>query len=160
VQLWALLYLLNRGEVRQVVVFSGMTVIAGAALIKDLWLAPPAHREVGLLRGSAVGRVDFWREFGWWRPAHALLVYLDLLGCILSRSAPTRSLVGFGKVAALGGSGSRLEPRRWVAIVRKNGTLGQKSGAESTLASPASQRRQRRTSWQRAQTFSASRRAP
>lgn len=31
-------------------------------------------------RGSALGRVDFWREFGGWRPALCAAGLLDLLG--------------------------------------------------------------------------------
>jgi uncharacterized membrane protein len=79
VLLWALLHLVNLGEARQVVVFSGMALIAAAALIKNLRHAPPAWREAGLFRGSALGRAVLWREVRWWRPALALLVYLTLL---------------------------------------------------------------------------------
>jgi uncharacterized membrane protein len=79
VLLWALLHLLNLGEARQVVVFSGMAAIAAAALIKNLRLAPPAFREVGLLRPSALGRRAFWRELGVWRLGLALVAYAALL---------------------------------------------------------------------------------
>jgi uncharacterized membrane protein len=77
--LWALLHLLNLGEARQVVIFLGMALIAAAALIKNLRLASPAWREVGLFRASALGRAELWRELGWWRPALGLLAYLALL---------------------------------------------------------------------------------
>jgi uncharacterized membrane protein len=80
VLLWALLHLLNLGAARQVVLFGGMALIAGAAVIRNLMLAPPAGRAVGLLRATALGRREFWRELGWWRPALALPVYLALLG--------------------------------------------------------------------------------
>ena len=55
VLLWALLHLVNLGEARQVVVFSGMALIAAAALIKNLRHATPAWREVGLLSGLGIG---------------------------------------------------------------------------------------------------------
>ncbi|MCC2664816.1 MAG: hypothetical protein K0S35_2738 [Geminicoccaceae bacterium] len=80
VLLWALLHLLNLGETRQVVVFSGMALIAAVALIKNLGLAPPAYREVGLFRGTALRQGEFRRELGWRRPALGLLVYFALLG--------------------------------------------------------------------------------
>lgn len=79
VLLWALLHLLNLGEARQVVVFTGMATIAAAALIKNLRLAPPAFRAVGLLRLSALGRAAFWHELGGWRIGLALAAYLALL---------------------------------------------------------------------------------
>jgi len=58
VLLWALLHLLNLGEARQVVIFSGMALIAAAALIKNLGLAPPAYREVGLFGARRSARAS------------------------------------------------------------------------------------------------------
>ena len=58
VLLWALLHLLNLGEARQVVVFSGMVLIAGAALVRNLGLARRAYREVGLFGARRSARAS------------------------------------------------------------------------------------------------------
>ena len=62
-----------------VVLFSGMGLIAAAALLKHLALAEPAWRRVGLLSVSAAARPEVWRQIGLRRVALALLVYVGLL---------------------------------------------------------------------------------
>ncbi len=79
VLLWTLVHLPNLGEARVVVLFSGMALIAAAALIKHLAIAPPEWHRVGLLSPAAAVRPGFWREIGLWRVALALLVYVALL---------------------------------------------------------------------------------
>jgi uncharacterized membrane protein len=82
VLLWALVHLLNLGEARAVVVFSGLALMTLSALVKNLLLASPGYREVGWLPFGAIaaGRQTFvWREIGWWRLGVALLVYAGLL---------------------------------------------------------------------------------
>jgi uncharacterized membrane protein len=83
VLLWALVHLLNLGEARAVVVFTGLAVMTLTALIKNLALAGSAYRDVGWLPFAAIvsGReVLVWREIGWLRLGLALLVYSAALG--------------------------------------------------------------------------------
>jgi uncharacterized membrane protein len=82
VLIWSLVHLLNLGEARAVVVFSGLALMTLIALVKNLLLASPGYREVGWLPFGAIaaGRETFvWREIGWWRLGLALLVYAGLL---------------------------------------------------------------------------------
>jgi len=82
VLLWALVHLLNLGEARAVVVFTGLAVMTLIALIKHLRLAAPAYRDVGWLPLAALVRKReglVWREIGWWRLGLALLIYAALL---------------------------------------------------------------------------------
>lgn len=82
VLLWTLVHLLNVGEARGVVVFAGLAIMTLVALVKNLMLAGPAHRDVGWLPLAAIMRgreVLVWREIGWWRLGLALLLYAVLL---------------------------------------------------------------------------------
>jgi uncharacterized membrane protein len=82
VLLWGLVHLLNLGEARAVVVFSGLALMTLIALVKNLLLASPGYRNVGWLPFGAIaaGEQTFvWREIGWWRLGLALLVYASLL---------------------------------------------------------------------------------
>jgi uncharacterized membrane protein len=82
VLIWSLVHLLNLGEARAVIVFSGLALMTLIALLKNLLLASPAYREVGWLPFGAIatGRQTFvWREVGWWRLGLALVVYASLL---------------------------------------------------------------------------------
>jgi uncharacterized membrane protein len=69
VLVWAIVHLANRGEARLVVIFGGLALLALAALMKNLRLAPPAYRRVGWLPFAAVlkGREPLvWAEIRWW----------------------------------------------------------------------------------------------
>jgi uncharacterized membrane protein len=80
--IWAIVHLTNRSEARLVVIFGGLALLALAALIKNLRLAPPAYRRVGWLPFAAVlgGQERLvLTEIGWWRLGLAVLAYLALL---------------------------------------------------------------------------------
>lgn len=79
VLLWALLHLLNRGEARLVVIFGGLALIAVWSLVKNLLVAAPAYRRVGVLNAGAMGRMEVWRAIGWRRIVLAAIGYLALL---------------------------------------------------------------------------------
>ena len=82
VLLWALVHLLNLGEARAVVVFSGLALMTLIALVKNLLLADRGYRKVGWLPFGAIaaGRQTLvWREIGWWRLGLGLVVYASLL---------------------------------------------------------------------------------
>lgn len=79
VLLWALLHLLNRGETRLVVIFAGLALIAAWSMVKNLLVAAPAYRRVGVLDPGALGRIEVWRAIGWRRIVLAAAGYLALL---------------------------------------------------------------------------------
>jgi len=79
VLLWALLHLLNRGEARAVVIFAGLALLAGWSVVKNLRVASPAFRRVGVLDPHALGDTAVWRATGWRRTALLVAAYLALL---------------------------------------------------------------------------------
>jgi uncharacterized membrane protein len=82
VLLWALVHLLNLGDLRAVIVFGGLALIALVALIKNLIRSGAGARAVGWLPFAAIARgrqAWVWREIGWRRLGLALLVYASLI---------------------------------------------------------------------------------
>jgi uncharacterized membrane protein len=82
VLLWTLLHLASLGEARQVIVFSGMAVIALFALGRNWHAASPARRQAGILpfTGIVQGRECLvWREIGWTRLLLTIALWAALL---------------------------------------------------------------------------------
>lgn len=82
VLLWTVLHLLNIGEVRTVIVFGAMAIIAAIALAKNAVLARRNwHGSAAVPFAAILKRRDrfVWREIGWWRVGLAALIYAGLL---------------------------------------------------------------------------------